>query len=189
MKSCRATRKSLVEWRDKWQEQKNSDVRTNSGFRGNEWCNAEARRRTEIWYENDGQTESPRKKMERNKICKMCQWYILLDTIPQHLLKENDRQNVRVSLVNWGSKARWGVANSMTAAGEGRSADPLPPMPLKSLWLIAGPMRGKMSSRHRRKTCHGCWKPSNDGAVRMRARTRNLVRMDGHGLDWGGEKN
>ena len=50
-KAYRATRKSLVEWHDKWQEQKHLDVRTKSGFQGHEWCNAEARWRTEklIW--------------------------------------------------------------------------------------------------------------------------------------------
>ena len=35
---------------------------------------------------NDGQTESPRKKLERNKKCKVCQWHILLGTNPQHSL-------------------------------------------------------------------------------------------------------
>jgi hypothetical protein len=53
--------------------------------------------------------------------------------------------------VNPGSKAGWGAADSTTAAGEGGSADPLLPMPLKSLRLIAGATRGRMSSRHRQK--------------------------------------
>ena len=84
--------------------------------------------------------------------------------------------------MNGGSKTGRDAANSMTAAGEGRSADPLPPMPLKSLQLIAGATRGRMQ-----KTCRGHQKPSNDGAMRMRVRTKNLVLMDNCGPIRGGD--
>jgi hypothetical protein len=56
-----------VEWLNKWQEQKNSDVRMNSKFRGNEWCNVVSGKRRENLIWNYGQTENPRWKLEWNE--------------------------------------------------------------------------------------------------------------------------
>ena len=42
------------------------------------------------------------------------------------LLKENGRQNTRVSLMNRGSKARWGTADSVASSGSNKGKDVKP---------------------------------------------------------------
>ena len=70
------------------------------------------------------------------------------------LRKENSVQDATISLMNRGSRAVWGTSNSMIAVGEGGK----PALSKNMPWAM-----------------HPAHNPSDDGAMRMRARMRNLV--------------
>ena len=92
--------------------------------------------------------------------------------------------------MNRGSKLGWDMANSTTTADCGWGRQKCESTPVNAAKVIAAnsvSKEGKNANPALLITCHGHWKPSNDGSMRIRMRTRNLVLMDNHSPDQGGD--